>query len=204
MENPASSGRPRQKSRTRKDLLEAAARLMKEGRNPSMEEVAEAAQVSRATVYRYFPTIDGLLAEAPLSGLPGPREVFAGDTGTDPIERAVRAEAVMHEMVYRNENQLRRMLSASLENVAEGKLGRGLPVRQNRRVPLIEAALEPARELFTEEAYDRLVAGLAVVFGTESMIVFKDVLGAGEAQAREVKEWMVRRLVRAALEESLP
>ena len=49
----AETGRPNQKSRTRKDLLQAASRLMKEGRRPSLEEVAEAALVSRATAYRY-------------------------------------------------------------------------------------------------------------------------------------------------------
>ena len=35
------AGRPNQKSRTRKDLLRAAARLMQDGRTPTLEEVAE-------------------------------------------------------------------------------------------------------------------------------------------------------------------
>ncbi|HYN45985.1 MAG TPA: TetR family transcriptional regulator, partial [Allosphingosinicella sp.] len=47
-------GRPNQKSRTRKDLLRAAAQLMKVGRSPTLEEVAQEAEVSRATAYRYF------------------------------------------------------------------------------------------------------------------------------------------------------
>ena len=59
-------GRANQRRRTRKDLLQAAARLIKEGRPPTLEEVAEAALVSRATAYRYFPNIDALLAEATL------------------------------------------------------------------------------------------------------------------------------------------
>jgi hypothetical protein len=42
------AGRPNQKRRTRKDLLLAAARLMKQGRQPVLEEVAEEALVSRA------------------------------------------------------------------------------------------------------------------------------------------------------------
>ncbi|MFN3628321.1 MAG: TetR family transcriptional regulator, partial [Parvibaculum sp.] len=50
-----SEARANQKRRTRKDLLQAAARLLKEGRNPSLEEIAEEALVSRATAYRYFP-----------------------------------------------------------------------------------------------------------------------------------------------------
>jgi AcrR family transcriptional regulator len=60
----AVTGRPNQRSRTRKDLLEAAARLIKQGRKPSLEEIAEEALVSRATAYRYFPNVEALLVEA--------------------------------------------------------------------------------------------------------------------------------------------
>ena len=67
-----SNGRANQRDRTRKDLLSAAARLLKEGANPSMEDLAAAAMVSRATAYRYFPNLDALLAEAPLE----PRGAF--------------------------------------------------------------------------------------------------------------------------------
>ena len=77
-----------------------------------------------------------------------------------------------------------------------------MPVRQNRRTPLIEAALAPAREKLTDDAYDKLRASLAMIFGTESMIVFKDVLGVDEPTARDVKAWAARVLVRAAMEES--
>ncbi|RYF89895.1 MAG: TetR/AcrR family transcriptional regulator, partial [Caulobacteraceae bacterium] len=53
-DSPANIGRSNQRRRTRKDLLEAAARLMKRGAKPSLEEIAEEAMVSRATAYRYF------------------------------------------------------------------------------------------------------------------------------------------------------
>jgi AcrR family transcriptional regulator len=195
--NDSSVGRTNQRHRTRKDLLAAAGRLLKAGRTPDMDEVAREAMVSRATAYRYFPSIEALLVEAPLDGaVPGPGEVFAaGDQSTDVAERAVRAERAMHEAVYRNEAQLRVMLAASLER---GGNGSEVPVRQNRRTPLIEAALAPARERLGEEAYGRLCAALALVFGTEAMVVFKDVLGVDEERAREVKGWAVRALVRAA------
>ena len=54
-------GRRNQRLRTRKDLLLAAAGLLKEGRTPTMDDVAQHALVSRATAYRYFPSIDALL-----------------------------------------------------------------------------------------------------------------------------------------------
>ena len=73
-------GRANQRRRTRKDLLEAAGRLLKDGRTPSLEEVAEAALVSRATAYRYFPSIEALLREAALDVQPpAPTELFADE-----------------------------------------------------------------------------------------------------------------------------
>src|SRR5688572_32428438 len=44
------------KARTRRLMLQAATQLMQSGITPSVTEVAEAAEVSRATAYRYFPS----------------------------------------------------------------------------------------------------------------------------------------------------
>lgn len=61
-----------------------------------------------------------------------------------------------------------------------------LPRRQNRRTPLIEEALKS------------LTSTLALILGTEAMVVFKDVLQLDDAQARKVKRWAIRALVEAA------
>src|SRR5687768_608976 len=199
----ATDGRANQRRRTRKDLLAAAARLLKDGKSPDMDAVAAEAMVSRATAYRYFPSIESLLVEAPIDGaVPDPVQLFAGDESTDPVERVDRAEAALHEMAFRNEPQLRLMLAASLERAARGSPTDGIPLRQNRRTPLIEAALAPARDRFTPAAYRNLTAALAMIFGTESMIVFRDVLGVDERTARKVKRWAARALVEAAMKES--
>lgn len=197
------NGRVNQRHRTRKDLLVAAARLLKQGRTPDMDEIAAEAMVSRATAYRYFPTIGSLMIEAPLDGtVPDPSEVFANHPSNNPAERIDMAEKAMHDMCYRNTTQLRLMLAASLYRSASSDAPSGIPVRQNRRSDLIEAALAPARDRFTDEAYDTLAAALAMIFGTESMIVFNDVLGIDEKAARKIKSWAARMLVEAALKES--
>jgi AcrR family transcriptional regulator len=194
--------RDNQRRRTRKELLAAAAKLMKSGRTPDMDEVAAEAMVSRATAYRYFPKIEELLIEAPLEGaVPEPGAVFAGDESVDAVARVDKAEAALHEACYRNEAQLRMMLAASLLRVAkEG--GSAVPVRQNRRSALIEAALAPARDRFTDGAYRKLCGALSLVFGTESMVVFSDVLGIDAKSARKIKSWALEALVRAAEEQS--
>lgn len=195
-------GRANQRHRTRKDLLAAAERMMREGRNPSMEEVAGEAMVSRTTAYRYFPNIEALLVEAPIDiAVPDADNLFADDPSVDPESRLDKAEAALHRMVYENEVPLRIMLAHLLLHRAEGSHEGGSPVRQNRRTPLIEAALAPARHRFDKAAYRRLCEALALVFGTESMIVFEDVLQLDEKRARKVKNWMIHTLVRAALED---
>ena len=52
------------RARTRKLLLETTMQLMQAGRVPSVTDVAEAAEVSRATAYRYFPTQAALVQAA--------------------------------------------------------------------------------------------------------------------------------------------
>jgi AcrR family transcriptional regulator len=201
----AANGRPNQRHRTRKDLLAAAARLLKAGESPDMDAVAVEAMVSRATAYRYFPSIEALLVEAPLDGaVPSPDELFANDRSIDPVERVERAERALHDSVFRHERQLRLMLAASLERSVRDDTKSDIPLRQNRRTSLIEAALAPARHRFTAAAYKRLCAALALVFGTESMIVFKDVLGLDERSARSVKRWAIEALVHTGLSESDP
>ncbi len=192
------NGRANQRHRTRKDLLAAAGRLLKAGGTPDMDAIAKEAMVSRATAYRYFPTVESLLVEAPLDGaVPSPEDVFAGDTSTDPVARVEKAETALHDAVSRNEQQLRLMLAASLSRKPDG-----VPIRQNRRSGLITAALAPAKGKFTKATYDKLTAALAMVFGTESMIVFRDVLGVDDKTARKVKAWAIQALVQAALDES--
>src|SRR5512142_2969618 len=54
------------KRRTRKAIVDATAALLARGITPSMGEVADAAEVSRRTVYLYFSTLEQLLVDASL------------------------------------------------------------------------------------------------------------------------------------------
>ena len=48
-------GRTSQKQRTRKALKDVATELIAAGKQPTVAEVAEGAQISKSTAYRYFP-----------------------------------------------------------------------------------------------------------------------------------------------------
>lgn len=196
----AATGRPNQRSRTRQDILRAASTLMKQQRRPTLEEIAEAAMVSRATAYRYFPSLEALLVEATLDVVvPEPSDLFPpGKTGGSAAERVQQVDDVLHDMVAENEAAIRLMLVHSLERGVWGSDDREIPARQNRRVPLIEAALEPSRSQFKPASLDTLTKALAFIIGTEGMIVFKDVLQIDDAEARKVKRWAIKALVEAA------
>jgi AcrR family transcriptional regulator len=190
------AGLSNQKRRTRKALLEAAAQLIKSGRKPTFEKVAEEALVSRATAYRYFPGIEPLLLEASLDiAMPGP-SLFESDRSSEPVERVLRAQRAVDEMIRANEPALRMMLINALQASLSGEDPASAPARQNRRSGLIEAALEPLYRI-DGPAADRLAKALALVIGTEARLVFRDVLQLDDDEAGAVKEWMIRALVEA-------
>jgi AcrR family transcriptional regulator len=193
-------GRSNQKRRTRKALLDAASRLMKRGVRPTLEQVAEEALVSRATAYRYFPGAEPLLVEASLDvAMPEAQALFADGASDEPAERLKQADAAVDAMILANETAIRTMLVHSLQQkLAGGDEGETLPARQNRRSALIEAALAPAAARLRPDAADKLAKALALVVGSESMLVFRDVLQLSEVETRAVKDWAIDALVAAA------
>jgi len=200
-ERPLDS-RPNQKARTRKDLLQAAARLLGQGRKPGLEEVAAEALVSRATAYRYFPDLDALLVEAALDVVaPDPSRLLDGLASEDPVARLEQVDQALHEMIVANEPGLRMMLSYTLQRQPQADGSQRLPVRQNRRTPLIEAAIAPLRGQVRPATMKSLSRALAFLIGTEAMIVAKDVLRLSDAEARKVRRWAIRALVEAARRE---
>lgn len=195
----AAAGRPNQRRRTRKALLEAAARLMAQGAAPTLEEIAEAALVSRATAYRYFPGLDALLLEAALDvAAPRAEELFGPGAPADPVGRMARVDEAFEQMIEANEPALRTMVAYALEQRAQGRGEPDIPARQNRRSPLIEAALASSAEEFDPEALDQLKKALALVIGTEAMMVFKDVLQLDAEEARRVRRWAIGAMIEAA------
>jgi AcrR family transcriptional regulator len=193
------SGRPQQRLRTRKDLLQAAARLMQKGQRPSLEEIAAEAMVSRATAYRYFPDAGALTAEAALDvAVPEAHTLFTASAAQDPVLRVEAVDKALHDVVIEHESQMRAMLAHTVLRADQPDAEDATPARQNRRTPMIEAALEPARAQFSPAALRRLSQALALIIGTEGVIVTKDVLRLDDAEARRMKRWAIRALIEAA------
>ncbi len=188
--------RDAQRGRTRKAIVRAAARLLERGGRPSLDGVAAEAEVSRATAYRYFPGLDALLSEAAVDALvPEPEDLFGADAPKGAAERLALVDATFDRACREREVPLRLMLARTLERSVQPG-GDEAPLRQNRRVPMIEQALAPLGSGVDRE---HLIPALAMVIGTEGLIALKDVVGLDEAQSRAVRRWAIAALLKAAL-----
>jgi AcrR family transcriptional regulator len=194
--------RANQKARTRQAIVRAAGALLAKGAKPSLEEIAEAARVSRATAYRYFPGLDALLNEAAVDLMvPEAADLFATGAPSDPFERLALVDETFDKACRTQEIPLRLMLARILER-SIGRAPDEPPLRQNRRGPLLEEALAPLGARLGRARVARLAHALAMIVGTEGFLALNDVVGLGESEAREVRRWAIDALVAAALNEA--
>ena len=191
--------RLRQKLRTRAALLDAARSLAEQGQTPTVAEAADAAMVSRATAYRYFPTREALLVELPLDvAAPTVSSLFADGTPSDPEDRAALVQNALYDLARDHETEFRLFLRSSLMRTASASDGASDPFRGARRLELLEAALAPLAGELPAAEVGRLRTALSMLVGVESMVVLRDVLRLDHDEARAAGEWAVRELVRAA------
>ena len=92
-------GRAAQRRRTRAAIVAATAQLLSAGADPSMADIAAAADVSRRTIYTYFSTLDHLLLDATLGALSTDVEAEIAATDADgadePKAPLARAEHII-------------------------------------------------------------------------------------------------------------
>jgi AcrR family transcriptional regulator len=201
------SGRARQKMRTRAALVEAARGLMRAGASPTVAEAAEAARVSRATAYRYFPTHDSLLVE--ISNIaPSTEPVEAllerlpdGDVEARLLALLERFGPIVCAEEVPMRTALRTYLDTWLKAHARGDSA--VAVREGRRMRWLDRVLEPARRDLSAGQYRRLRAALALTLSIDAMVVMKDVCRIdSDREALAVLRWAAMALLRAGLGET--
>ena len=176
--------------------------MIAKGVRPTVTEVADAAEVSRRTAYRYFPTQVKLMTEAALEGLRPAMEstLNAAPTGTTTGAIEARVDALVAQMQHlalANESLLRTMIHETVLHSPKDTQ----PPRGTRRVEWIEAAVEPLRARLSPAAYARLVSALALTTGIEALLVLRDIRGLSATQAVQVSHWMARALLKQSLAE---
>ena len=186
------------RARTMRLMLHTAVALMQEGHTPSVSEVAEAAGVSRATSYRYFPSqtaLVGAVVDAALGPVLDwqPRSPRADERVADLLRRSLRR-------IGRFEATFRAALRLSLEHWSKtraGTLGAEARFRRGHRMELLRNAVEPLRGIVSDTELDRLTKGLSLVFGIEAFVVLKDMWAMEQDDVEETINWVAQTLIGA-------
>jgi AcrR family transcriptional regulator len=190
------TGRTRQKARTRGALLASARELLAAGRTPTVEDAAEAADISRATAYRYFPNQRALLVAAHPEIEAS--ELLGADPPDDPHDRLDRTITELIRLTVDTEPELRTMLRLSLEPGPKDEL----LLRQGRAIRWIEEALSPLQGRLPPATLRRLALAIRSACGIEALVWLTDVARLSRPRASDLMRWSALALLRAALAEA--
>lgn len=184
-------------------MLKTAIDLMQRGETPSVSQAAEAAGVSRATAYRYFPSQAALIQAVVDEGL-GPILSW-NSTLADAEERVDDLLRSSSRRIVEFESTFKAALKLSLEQWARdraGTLGEEPPFKRGHRVDLLQKAIEPLRQRLTKTQFSRLAKALSLTYGLEVLLVLKDIWGLEQKEVQDVARWAARSLVKVALLEA--
>lgn len=185
-------------------MLETATKLMQAGATPSVSEVAEAAEVSRATAYRYFPSQAALVQAVVDEGL-GPILTWKSSSA-DPERRVAELFETAMPRIEAFEATFKAALKLSLDQWAQRQAGTfdGEPAfTRGHRVDLLKDAIAPLKGRLPPREFKRLAQALSLIFGVEMLIVLKDIWGLDSRSMMSVAQWAASALVRAAVTESM-
>lgn len=185
--------RSNQKERTRQAIAAAATRLVDRGcANPSIDDVAEEALVSRATVYRYFDSTDDLLWQVYSDRH---MDTVGGrlPDGDDLTARVLTAEANINDYIFGNHEQTRAFERVMLERQLQGRTTD--QDRPGRRFQQIDVALAPLEEKLDADQVDLVRHALSLAIGSQAMVALLDTGRLDPDRAREVTRFVCRAIV---------
>ena len=191
------------KASTFRLLLDTAMDLIREaGHVPSMVDVAQRSGVSRATVYRYFPSRSALIGAVMDASL-GPVRSFSSPHADGP-SRVRDVFEKTFPLFQTFEAQMRAAVQLSLEQWAQERAGllEEEPYKRGHRVHILGNAIAPMTDMLAPATQIRLHQALTVVYGIETYIVLKDIWGLSDKAVEKVALWMADALVAAAVNEA--
>ncbi len=167
------------RARTRRLLIDTAMSMYERGAFPSITEVASAAQLSRATAYRYFPTQSALVSAMVDESL-GPILAWQ-PTQPDARQRIAELLSFAYPRMLQHEGVLRAALHLSLQQWADARnsdsnnsSNEEKLIRGNRK-RLLKLAVEPLEETLAPEALQRVIHAFSLIYGSEVFMVLKDI-----------------------------
>ncbi|MCM4172804.1 TetR/AcrR family transcriptional regulator [Arenibacter sp. TNZ] len=190
------TGRINQKLETRAKILESAKQLVRQGIDFNLEDVANTAEISRATIYRYYPNVEILSYEVGIDiGTKSPEDIIEDiiedNKDCSLNEMILGIQNYYNDHAVNNENAFRKYLSAVLTSASEKKRG----ARRNKtlQLALMKTDISPKEK-------KHLVNLMAILMGIEPLIVAKDVSGLDNKEFKELMSWGMKLLLKAFFE----
>lgn len=179
------------RARTRRLLIDTAMSMYEQGAFPSITEVANAAQLSRATAYRYFPTQSAMVDESL-----GPILAWQ-PTQSDARQRIAELLSFAYPRMLQHEGVLRAALHLSLQQWADNRSNPNNEeklIRGNRK-RLLKLAVEPLEGKLTPAALQRVIHAFSLIYGSEVFMVLKDIWHLDDAGIQDVTQWMGKAIL---------
>lgn len=183
------------RARTRRLLIDTAMSMYEQGAFPSITEVANAAQLSRATAYRYFPTQSALVSAMVDESL-GPILEWH-PTQPDAGQRIAELLSFAYPRMLQHEGVLRAALHLSLQQWADNRSNPSNQeklVRGNRK-RLLTLAVAPLADKLTPEALQRVIYAFSLIYGSEVFMVLKDIWNLDDTGIQDVTQWMGKAIL---------
>ena len=187
-------GRKTQKLKTRDKILRSTQKLLEKNKGISLEDVAKEADISRATIYRYYSSIDVLAAEAVLDlNTKSSEDLYDEVAGKDLEEAILSMQDYYNQLTIDNESGFRKYMSVVLNNDQSDKM------RGARRKKSLMMLLENKAQQLSAEDKENLANIATVLMGVEAFVVTKDVCGLNNVESKKLLNWGMEKLLESIL-----
>lgn len=190
------TGRSNQKLKTRNKIIRGAQKFLAKGQAFTLEDVASASGVSRATVYRYYSNVEAVAAEAALDlNIESPEKIFEQYQDLPLKEAILGIQHHINLFSITNEATLRKFLSVVIAGETPAAK------RGARRVHLLSWALQHQNLDLEQGEVKNLIHIGTLLMGMEAFIVAKDVCHLEDQAAMDVLKWGMEKILEAVLPE---
>ena len=191
MKDHLQTGRTDQKRNTRSKILMAAHQILERGEELSMESIAGEADISRATIYRYYSNVDSLSTELILHlNIPN-KETMVEELKEENLQDAlISIQQTYLDFILNNEAAARKFLGAVLSS-SDPKLVRG-----KNRLKALEHYFNSKKTGNSTEQTQKLIHIAVLLMGIESVIVSKDVCGLDDTTSKETLQWGLKMILK--------
>ncbi|WP_447874800.1 TetR/AcrR family transcriptional regulator [Serratia fonticola] len=184
------------RAETLKKLTNAALHLYSKNKFPKVDEITKLAGYSKNTFYKYF-TDQASFTEYLIKQLIGKSEA----PHISPSDVNVNIDKLFtwgYNRIFSNEALMRDALRvyqeqwAGRKNESDNNI---LREKGNRREILIEA-LSPLKNDVSDDNFEKLTKAMAILYGTEPMVILKDMFGMSNDEIIKLTEWMAKAIIK--------